>query len=92
MYQWTESKNETKKTKNGVEKVKTEYKYEQRWSSSTVNSNTFKMGQGHVNTNWDRRFEKAKFSPYNLHLKLGDFNIPDNIFRKFCALRGMGNI
>jgi hypothetical protein len=50
MYQWQEiKKSETRKTVGGSEETVTTYSYEKGWSSSPINSQQFKVPDGHAN-------------------------------------------
>ena len=79
MYQWVEhtsSKSEDK-LGGGTETVTT-YDYKKEWSSSTVDSSSFRYSSGHENTSM--AYHRESFST---DANLGDFYLSKNIIKHF---------
>lgn len=77
MYQWEERK-ETKKKKKlgGGTKRVTTYEYEQQWSSSLINSDSFKEKEGHANP---KQIPIDSNSQTASKVTLGAFTLPGDL-------------
>lgn len=82
MYQWHEKK-ETKTRKNlGGEKVKeTTYRYTKKWANHQIDSNSFKLREGHANPRMDHKtvnFAAQGMSVAGYELTSSEINKLDN--------------
>ncbi len=78
MYQWREDKKvETGKSVGGSEEAVTTYSYKRVWSSSPINSQEFKIGDGHANP--EMRYSGATFNGGDI--TLGAFRPGEQVIR-----------
>jgi hypothetical protein len=78
MYQWREDKkSESRKTVGGSEETVTTYSYKQVWSSSPLNSQEFKIPDGHANP--AMRYSGAMFNGGDI--TLGAFRPGEQVIR-----------
>lgn len=73
VYQWREeSKNKKQKEVGGSEKTTTTYTYKKEWDRNLINSNNFKITEGHINpaafpyNGFTQKVENASIGAYSL--------------------------
>ncbi len=82
MYQWEEKKEtETKKNFGGSEERVTTYHYHKVWSSSEINSRSFKQSRGH--TNPAMRYHDARVAAKDA--TVGAFAPSENVLRRLAT-------
>lgn len=79
MYQWKEDEeSKTEKNVGGSETTTKTYRYSKTWSSSPINSSSFKDPAGHTNPN-EMKVDGATFVAQNA--RLGVFRLDDSLVR-----------
>lgn len=80
MYQWREvTTSKTEKKLGGGTETTTEYRYEQVWSDTLINSNNFKIPSGHQNPSY------MEISPQTFNAQrvtVGDFELPKDLINQ----------
>jgi len=80
MYQWQErSSSKTEKKLGGGEETRTEYRYEKGWSSTVVNSSSFKRPEGHQNPG-AMEIPSETFNASNV--TVGEFALPAGLINQ----------